>query len=67
MDDFMNAPDSCEFCRYRIFSQIDSTFVCVNHTSQLFGEDVFPGDWCEKYKQRKDKNGKKTESHDAAD
>lgn len=67
MDDFINAPDSCEFCFYRIFSQIDSTFVCINMTSQLFGEDVFPGDWCEKYKQRKDKNGKKTEPDNAAD
>ena len=67
MDDFINSPDSCEFCFYRIFSQIDSTFVCINMTSQLFGEDVFPGDWCEKYKQRKDKNGKKTEPHDATD
>lgn len=67
MDDFMNAPEACEFCRYRIFSQIDSTFVCINHTSQLYGEEVFPNDWCEKYKVRKDKNGKKTESHDATD
>lgn len=66
-DDCINPPDACEFCRYRRFSQIDSTFVCINMTSQLFGEDVFPGDWCEKYKQRKDKNGKKTKSHDAAD
>lgn len=67
MDDFLNAPDSCEFCRYRIFSQIDSTFVCINHTSQLFGEEVFPGDWCEKYKLRKDKNGKESDSHNEAD
>ena len=67
VEDHINPPDACEFCRYRRFSQIDSTFICINITSQLFGEDVFPGDWCEKYKQRKDKNGKKTESDNAAD
>ena len=67
VEDHINPPDAWEFCRYRRFSQMDSTFICINHSSQLFGEDVFPGDWCEKYKQRKDKNGKKTESHDAAD
>ena len=67
MYDFLNTPDSCEFCLYRRFSQIDSTFICINHNSQIFAEEVFPGDWCEKFKLRKDKNGKKSDSDNEAD
>ena len=67
MYDFLNNPDSCEYCRFRRFSQIDSTFICINHGSQLCGEEVFPSDWCEKYKLRKDKNGKESDSDNEAD
>lgn len=64
-DDYINPPDACEFCRYRRFSQMDSTFVCINSRSQLFGEEVFPNDWCDHI--RKVGNGKESELNHATD
>lgn len=65
VEGYINPPDACEFCRYRRFSQMGSTFVCINSRSQLFGEEVFPNDWCDHIRGKKD--GKESELNHESD